>query len=491
MTLTVSRDVAQSALSVAADRTSILSRNIANAQNPQSSRKIANVVSVPGSGVRIASITRASNDALLEKMLNANSDAAGQKAIVDALQQLDQTTGDPEQDMSPAALVQKLTDAIQQYAAGPQDASRASTAIAAAGDVATGLNEATTLVQQVRQQADADMASSVDRLNTLLKQFDTVNTDIVNGTRIGADVTDQLDQRDQILSSISEELGIRTVARSDGDMAVFTDSGVTLYDAGARAVTFNRTLIYGPGTTGNAVLVDGVPVTGSSGTMLAGSGRLAALANVRDNLTVTYQSQLDEVARGLIEAFAESDQSAVPALPDAAGLFTYAGGPAMPATGVAVVGLAGTIRLNPTVDPQQGGDPSLFRDGGIAGAAYTYNTTGATGYADRLQQYIDNLTAQRPFDPAAGLVPSASIGSFASSSVSWLQQTRQTASSDADYKNVLLERASDALSKVTGVNLDEEMTSMLELERSYQASARLISTIDSMMQALLSMTVAA
>jgi flagellar hook-associated protein 1 FlgK len=75
--------------------------------------------------------------------------------------------------------------------------------------------------------------------------------------------------------------------------------------------------------------------------------------------------------------------------------------------------------------------------------------------------------------------------------VSWLQQTRQTASSDADYKNVLLERASDALSKVTGVNLDEEMTSMLELERSYQASARLISTIDSMMQALLSMTVAA
>ncbi|MGH9142863.1 MAG: flagellar hook-associated protein FlgK, partial [Vicinamibacterales bacterium] len=146
---------------MAADRTSILSRNIANAQNPQASRKIANVVSVPGGGVRIASITRASNDALLEKMLNATSDAAGQKAIVDALQQLDQTTGDPEQDMSPAALVQKLSDAIQQYAAGPQDASRASTAIAAAGDVATGLNEATTLVQQVRKQADADMSASV------------------------------------------------------------------------------------------------------------------------------------------------------------------------------------------------------------------------------------------------------------------------------------------------------------------------------------------
>ena len=53
---------------------------------------------------------------------------------------------------------------------------------------------------------------------------------------------------------------------------------------------------------------------------------------MRDNAAVTYQSQLDEVARGLIDAFKETDQSGA-ALPDVPGLFTYPGAPAMPATG--------------------------------------------------------------------------------------------------------------------------------------------------------------
>ena len=133
---------------------------------------------------------------------------------------------------------------------------------------------------------------------------------------------------------------IRTV-RANGDMAVFTDSGVTLFDVKARTVTFDRTLTYTPGTTGNAVSVDGVPIAGGAGVMLAGSGRLTGLAAVRDETTITYQSQLDEIARGLIEAFAESDQSATPSLPDAPGLFTYPGAPAMPASSTHSVGLAG------------------------------------------------------------------------------------------------------------------------------------------------------
>ena len=75
---------------------------------------------------------------------------------------------------------------------------------------------------------------------------------------------------------------------------------------------------------------------------------------------------------------------------------------------------------------------------------------------------------------------------FASSSAGWLEQARQTASNEADYRDTLLERSSDSLNKVTGVNLDEEMTLMLELERTFQASSKLISTIDQMMSALLS-----
>src|SRR3990172_1328330 len=330
MSLSVGLDVALSGLSTTAEQTAVVSRNVARAGDPHASRKTANLVTLPGGGVKLASITRASNAALFDKMLGATSDAGTQRVLLEALNRLDETINDPELDASPAALVSKLGEALQRCGAAPQDAVAARTAVAAAGDLVQGLHDATQVVQQVRAAADAEIASSVDRVNTLLVQFETVNREIVGGTQRGDDVTDQLDQRDQILASLANEIGIRTVRRANDDMAIYTDSGLTLFDVGPRSVTFDRTLIFAPATAGSAVYVDGVPITSPQGPMAAKTGRLPGLAAVRDTVAVTYQSQLDEIARGLIGTFAESDQSATPTLPDVPGLFTYTGGPAMP-----------------------------------------------------------------------------------------------------------------------------------------------------------------
>lgn len=486
MTLSIGLQAALSGLATTAEQTSVVSRNVARAGDANASRKIANLISLPGGGVRLATVTRASNEALLEKMLGATSSAGTQRAIAQALDRLDQTSADPEFDASPAALVAKLAGALQMYASAPQDSNAARSAVSAAANLANTLNDATKAVQHVRGQADADIAAGVGQVNDLLAKFHTVNAAVVNGTRAGRDVTDYLDQRDQILAGLSEQLGVRTITRADNDMAIFTDGGVTLFDTVARSVTFSATPLYTAGTTGNAVYVDGVPITGNTGTMLSGSGRLTGLATVRDNIATTYQSQLDEIARGLIGAFAESDQSATPTLPDVPGLFTYDGAPAMPASGTVLTGIAGSIRVSASVDPAQGGNANLLRDGGIAGnPAYVYNATGASGYSDRLQQLFSGLGATQAFDVAAQAGTSAAVGSYAASSVAWLQSARQSASADADYSDTLLQRSSDALSKETGVSLDEEMTLLLELERSYQASSKLIATIDNMLGALL------
>ena len=232
-----------------------------------------------------------------------------------------------------------------------------------------------------------------------------------------------------------------------------------------------------------------LPRRANTGLTGSSSGRIAALAQVRDSIAVTYQSQLDETARGLVQATVESDQSASPTLPDAPGLFTWGGAPAMPAGASIEVGLAGSIKVNASVDPAQGGDPARLRDGGISNPgnpAYEYNTTGAAGYSDRLNQILDALQQQQSFDPAAAAGATATVSDFAASSVAWLQAARKSATDDADYKSTLLSRSSDALSSATGVNLDEEMTLLLELERSYQASSKLITTIDNMYGALLS-----
>ena len=230
MTLSIGLDAALSGLSATADQTSVVSRNVARAGDPNASRKIANLVTLPGGGVRLASITRATNAALFDKLLGATSDAGAQQAIVDALDQLDQTVNDPELDASPAALVGKLADALQQYAAAPQDATAARSAVAAAGDLARALNAATQTVQQRAHAGGRRHRRRRRPRQHAAGQFETVNSEIVKGTRRGADVTDYLDQRDQILASIAEEVGVRTVTRANNDMAIYTDSGVTLFD---------------------------------------------------------------------------------------------------------------------------------------------------------------------------------------------------------------------------------------------------------------------
>jgi flagellar hook-associated protein 1 FlgK len=69
--------------------------------------------------------------------------------------------------------------------------------------------------------------------------------------------------------------------------------------------------------------------------------------------------------------------------------------------------------------------------------------------------------------------------------VSWLEAGRKTAAAEADYKKAFLDRSSEALSNAQGVSLDDEMAKMLSLEHSYQASAKLMSTVDQMLAALL------
>ncbi|MGX1320180.1 flagellar hook-associated protein 1 FlgK [Bradyrhizobium sp. USDA 377] len=486
MSLTAALDSARASLMASGIQSSTISRNIAGASTAGYSRKIAVLDNLPGAGVYVAAIQRAASSGLYNNVLTATSSSAKQGAIYDGLQKIaTATVDDTELDQSPTAQLNALKKALQQYANAPDNTTLAQAAVTSAKDMATALNQATQTVQSVREGADADMATSVANINQLLTQFDKVNNAIVRGTIAGDDVTDYLDQRDSIVSKLSEEVGVSMSIRANGDAALYTDSGVVLFDKTARTVSFAATNIYTPGTTGNAVYIDGVPVTGANSVMPLKSGKLAGLAQLRDQDTVTYQSQLDEIARGLINTFRESDQTAA-ALPDVPGLFTYPGAPAMPASATVSVGLAGLISVAASVDPAQGGNPNLLRDGAISGnVAYRYNTAGNGGYSARLQQLIGGMDASQPFDATTQGKPSGSLIDFASSSTSWIENQRKTADSNVTYQKTLLDRSTAALSNVSGVNMDDEMSLMLQVERTYSASSKIISTVDEMLQSLL------
>ncbi|TGS56632.1 flagellar hook-associated protein FlgK, partial [Mesorhizobium sp. M3A.F.Ca.ET.201.01.1.1] len=113
-----------------------------------------------------------------------------------------------------------------------------------------------------------------------------------------------------------------------------------------------------------------------------------------------------------------------PSQPNAAGLFTWPGAPAIPASGTLVNGLAGSISVNAAFDPSAGGSAALLRDGGANGAAYVSNTSGAASYSDLLIAYGNKLDQPMAFDSSAGITATSGVSDYAANAIGWFEGVR-------------------------------------------------------------------
>ena len=497
MSLSAAFNIISSSFAANAGQMAVVSNNIANANTTGYSTEIANLVANSYGGVDVASVSRVANAALTEQVSTSTAEAAAQQAISNGLATLAATVDDSasassssgadQNGASPSAMLANLQSALTTYEDSPTSSSAADAAVTAASQLAASLNSGAAAVDQVRDQADQDMASSVATINSLLSQFTAANNAVVTGLRTGANVSGAEDTRDSLVSQLSQQIGVTTTTAANGSVSIYTDSGVTLFQDTPRTVAFTATPTLVDGESGQPVTVDGVPITGPNSPMSVQSGALAGYAALRDTLAPQYEAQLDQIAGGLINAFSESDQSATPTLPSLPGLFTTPGATSLPSMSAAT-GLAAAIEVNPSVDPAQGGDATLLQNGGISdpgNPAYTYNSTGAASYTGRLQQLVSAIGATQSFDPSAGLGSSAGLSDYANASVSWVQAENQQANDASSYQSALATQASSALSNATGVNLDAQMTNMLNLENTYASSAKLLTTVTSMFSALL------
>jgi flagellar hook-associated protein 1 len=105
MSLTTGLNIARSALNATGGQTAVVARNIASVNDPNYTRRSANLISLVGGGVGIASISRSTNKVLFDARLDASSQSVMQQSIVASLERLQNTVGDPESDMSAAALI--------------------------------------------------------------------------------------------------------------------------------------------------------------------------------------------------------------------------------------------------------------------------------------------------------------------------------------------------------------------------------------------------
>ncbi|MBL4891680.1 MAG: flagellar hook-associated protein FlgK [Rhizobiaceae bacterium] len=484
MSLNSALRIATGSLAATSQRVSTLSSNIAGVGNPNYVRR-ESVVTTGVAGIQNIEITRYVNQSMMRATLSSTSNASYQGVLAGGIQQLSVLQDADGFAGSPAALLGDLESVLQLASSAPADIATLTSVVETARNTVRSINSAYQQTLDMRAQADTGIQASVTNINRILAQIKVANDDIVNGTRTGDDVLDYMDNRDALVRELSEELGINVRPRGDNDILITTDSGVILFETQPRSVEFSHQPVYGANTVGNELYIDGVPVTGANSPMAISSGAIVGHFQMRDQVLVEHQNQLDEFSRGLVEVFAEIDQ--VGAKPPLAGLFTWFGGPAIPATGTLTPGMGQTLTVNPLIDPSQGGDLSLIRDGGINGDPdYIVNTAGSSGFSDHLLDLSARFDVTSTFDAQTGLLTAISLRTFASTALDSLQTQRQTSANAFEYQSSLQESYMTALLNESGPNLDFEMSKLLEAERAYQATAKIIAAVDELFDTLLS-----
>jgi flagellar hook-associated protein 1 FlgK len=179
------------------------------------------------------------------------------------------------------------------------------------------LNGMTAQIQALRSDAEGGLANAVSTANTAMQKIAELNGQIGSGEAGSSGVAALEDQRDSYIDQLAELMDIRVV-NDNNQVNVFTNSGIQLVGAKASQLSFTPQGTMSAATQWNAdpaqsTLGSVVMVTGNGASydLIANnsirSGTIAAYVDMRDNVLVQAQSQLDALAASMSKAL--SDQT--------------------------------------------------------------------------------------------------------------------------------------------------------------------------------------
>lgn len=615
MGLSFALSSALSGLRVTQTGMELVSNNIANVNTPGYTKKnaqlSANILADRAAGVRVTNIQR-EIDTYVQRQLRVEAGGLSYSNVAASyLDRVQRLFGTPGSDSSLDTLVSNFTNALDTLATTPSSQSARQQVLNEAQLLAQSLNSMSADIQAMRQDADRGLASTVDAINAALTGIDRVQEQISALSASGNVSPDLLDQRDRYIDELSQLIDIR-VSDTGGDLQIYTTGGAALYTGSTPSkLTFENQVAMMPqalysenpaeSRAGTVILrgPDNQPVDLLAGGLIR-SGELKAYADLRDDVLVEAQTQLDELAAAMADALGTNVvQGTPPTAPatgwslDLAGLqsgnkvsFTYnemPGGQSRTVTFVRVESTASLPLSNDlTADPNDtvvgidfsGGYASvqtqiqaaLGANFSVAntGSVFTIDTANpaavipgglsarvsATGFTDGLgiPLFVDGTV---PFtdgqegltqrlgladrirvnpalldDPSLLVNYQAGIASGDASRVLYLRDALENTSisyrtdtglggttspftgSIADFARGIIEKqASDAalaarlqegqevvvtslldrFAEKSSVDVDEEMSKLLQLQTAYSANARVISTVKEMMDILMQM----
>lgn len=210
-------------------------QNIANANTPGYSRQSV-VLTTPegqftgagyfGKGVTIQTVERSHNEFLTRQAAGSKSLAHMDSTRMSQLAQLEKIFPPGETGLGAAA--GQFLNAMVDVSSRPSDPSARQVVMGRATEVAARFANAGQQLVELQSGVVSDLRANVDVVNQLSKQIAFANDQISRANGNGHTPNDLLDQRDKLISELSQYIQVSTLPATDGTLGVFIGGGQRL-----------------------------------------------------------------------------------------------------------------------------------------------------------------------------------------------------------------------------------------------------------------------
>ncbi len=207
------------------------SRQVVNAQAGEAVRTYS-AYGMMGTGVQMTGIDQLRNVYYDAKYRASNAKFSEYEGIRDQLDQLQTYLNEMQSESGYTKLLSDLSNAMQDLASNPGDATYRTQFIQAANNFTDLINELGIDYQNVQEELNNEIAIHVDTINSISSQVYTLNQRIMNIETRGGNANDLRDQREALVDQLSELVTVKVnevpLMYGYGDNAV--ESGAFRYE---------------------------------------------------------------------------------------------------------------------------------------------------------------------------------------------------------------------------------------------------------------------
>ena len=211
-----------------------IGHNISNANTEGYSRQRVDLAASPpsykgygyvGNGVQVKSIERLYDKFVETQIHSSTSNQAEFETYYSYATQLDNLLADENLSLDPS--IQNFFNAVQELADNPSSSISREFLLAESNTLVNRMNYLNGQLGDTRARLNQDLAVSVNDINNIANSLAEINQSITASTGManGMQPNDLLDQRDQLIKSLSELTNVTTVMQDNGAVNVFIGSG--------------------------------------------------------------------------------------------------------------------------------------------------------------------------------------------------------------------------------------------------------------------------